>query len=803
MWTISQLEYNGYGSVTDFIFLLNANIIKFDAKHNIYCLERLCISPICTKLHSSEINEFDKARAFRRLLNIVLNEALRYKMISKEQKDKIRLRIVGKYIELEDRISVLREMSSVILMNLDEKLVEFSKYALLNIGVDWEQREPSNDDEECSLDSKKVYERAITVQQNQYLTNILDVKRLNIGLSDEEIGSVLELWRRSANDSDINNNTLVSISSNEGTRNSQNNNGEHLSSEPYSPRSFDNNKKNLQSYQILTKKKIFNRKSVSLLMLLHVLVYYSEIDLERYFFYPSYGDESYLASNKISRVAQIEEIALQAVMSFGLTWDLSNNPPKDLKMLCMSTLLGLGSVFSKLVVSVESGRGKETNLADLEEIDSSISGNLYGIEIFSEWFDICSKLISYEQAKKSKIANLLVYLQISSERLVSQKSEFNPELFLSLLLELLTEFRKMRPDYEPVVVYPNYSQNNRPSYEMVLYSRPSMSAIDAEASVAGNKKREDPKSDNQAHSPLQSLMLQNNKSKRLGVNRFGRTYESSPKPSEIKMPDSRKEHENFPSPRATKSFTNSAAAYSWKSDNSRSGGKSKSEYALDKLERESVGSEFDKLYDHVHKNFNHKNWVRGLIRTGSNKENSISSICVGLSDNLTNPNDGGIGREGEGNKAFFKSNNVNVASPNMNKFAKNKILSAERFNTIQPVKKNASFNNFSTIQANKDTTNFKSNNYDKSNYESDRGRVVLNSSRGMIGNGLDAISKNGTSNSDSNSSSSGTYSHSYYGYDSNQKRGDTTFSNIGNDSLQEVAMVAVALSESMASNMNY
>ncbi|OMJ18294.1 hypothetical protein AYI70_g5433 [Smittium culicis] len=724
-------------------------------------------------------------------------------MISKEQKDKIRLRIVGKYIELEDRISVLREMSSVILMNLDEKLVEFSKYALLNIGVDWEQREPSDDDEECSLDSKKVYERAIDVQQNQYLTNILDVKRLNIGLSDEEVGSVLELWMRSANDSDINNNTLVSISSNEGTRNGQQNNTDHYSSEPFSPRSFDNNKKNLQPYQIVSKKRIFNRKRVSLLMLLHVLVYYSEIDLERHFFYPSYGDDSYIASKKISRVAQIEEIALQAVMSFGLTWDLSNNPPKDLKMLCMSTLLGLGSVFSKLIVSVGSGRGKETNLADLEEIDSSISGNLYGIEIFSEWFDICSKMISFEQSKKSKIANLLIYLQISSERLVSQKSEFNPELFLSLLLELLTEFRKMRPDYEPVVVYPNYSQNNRHSYEMVLYARPSMSAIDAETSVTSNKKREDAKSDIKAHSPLQSLMLQSNKTKRLGVNQFGRTFEGSPKPSEIKVSDSRKDNENFPSPRATKSFTNSAAAYSWKNSNSRSGAKGKSEYALDKLERESVGSEFDKLYDHVHKNFNQNNWVRGLIRNGSNKENSISSIGVGINDNLTNPNDGAYGREEEDTKTLFKSNNVNVASPNINKFAKNKILSAERFTTIQPVKKNASFNNFSTIQANKDTTTFKNNMYDKSNNESDRGRVILNTSRGMIGNDLEVISKIGTLNSDSNSSSSGTYSHSYYGYDSNQKRTDTTFSNIGNDSLQEVAMVAVALSESMASNMNY
>ncbi|OLY85133.1 hypothetical protein AYI68_g681 [Smittium mucronatum] len=733
MWTISQLDNHDCGSITDHIFLINANIMRFDPKYNVYCMIRHCISPLCSKLHVGEVSEIDKIRSFRRLLNISLNEALRYKLISKDQKVMIRCRVLKKYIDLQDRISIIREICSIIEMCLNDRLFEFSRFALLNVGTEWKPPSPSTSEEEdeCSLDPKKVYEKALQVQQNPYLEKILDIKRLNIGLDQGEINSIRELWNRSVGDNDTNSSTIINSSPTfDSDRNYLNSNYYQ-----YGPDLSKNAIKQTVNNQIEFLNKPNGPKSVSLLMLLHILVYYSEIDLERHFYYPSSYDENhYSSNNKNNRINQIEEVALQAVMSFGLTWDLSHNPPKDLRMLCMSALLGIGSVFSKLVVNVNENANKTISASDMSEVKFIFEKEVDSIHVFDDWYSIIEKVIGFEHAKKSKIASLLVYLRITSERLVSQKPEFNPELFLTLLLELLTEFRKMRPDYNPVVIYPLYFQNNRPAYENIPPVK-SNSSLDSEKNAKLSKK---------AHSPLQSLMLQKTKKMSESSNR---TFDSD-------YPPGKKSHSNFTD---VSSLSNNDKKIGTK---------------LDRATRESVGSEFDKLYDQIHKNFV-KNRARNLITPSVSREGSATT-----QSNI-----------GDSYSMYGNKTTTNVYSRNTST------------DTKEPTSKQQQ-NNFAKTKA----SDFQPKDFSAIKFQdaSEISKKILSKERilNSSGTATATVSESEiTRSSDSNSTA--TYNNSNYDYEAIHKRAGTTFNNAGANSLQEVALVAVELSESMASNMNY
>ncbi|OMH79466.1 hypothetical protein AX774_g7116 [Zancudomyces culisetae] len=271
-----------------------------------------------------------------------------------------------------------------------ERYRELAISGLTTLGTPWAPPAEllSDLDRECSLDPEKVFHKAVAVSTNAYMETILDVSRLGLGLSKNEIESLLSLWAQ-------------------------------------------------------TVSRAAPSKKLTIPMLLHVLVHSSEAELERAFSMSAL--KSGAVTTTSDRISQVEDAALQAVQNLGLAWELGDNPPHDLRQLCMTLLLDIGSVFSKFII-----REKNANRAsaqDLEEIGIVEDG------LFTPWFEMCSLMVRHERLKKSYLLSLLIsYISISSERLLAQKADFNPEMHLTILLELLTEYRKRRPDYDPICV---------------------------------------------------------------------------------------------------------------------------------------------------------------------------------------------------------------------------------------------------------------------------------------------------------------------------------------------------------------
>ncbi|KAJ2737606.1 hypothetical protein H4S06_006597, partial [Coemansia sp. BCRC 34490] len=162
------------------------------------------------------------------------------------------------------------------------------------------------------------------------------------------------------------------------------------------------------------------------------------------------------------------DAALQIVQNLGLAWELGDNPPRDLRQFCMVLLLDLGSVFSTLLVPESSSSAPDAADSDTREIGVVEDG------LFAKWWDICDALIKFERASRRFYAAFLVtFVKASSEKLLGQKADFDPELFLTMVAELLTEYRKRRPDYEAIVLTSDGRLSNTAGAESTNSSRSS------------------------------------------------------------------------------------------------------------------------------------------------------------------------------------------------------------------------------------------------------------------------------------------------------------------------------------------
>ncbi|KAJ2808777.1 hypothetical protein H4R20_000635 [Coemansia guatemalensis] len=397
-WRLNYFARDQSASVIDHIFLINANMMVYDPKHSSVCLDVFCADPLCSEIHAGRVSEEDKAKAFRRVLNVVLNETLRVRLISKEQKTAVRARLLKSVYSTEDRISAVRELAVLVMLAQDERHRDVVAYAIDKFGKAWAQSNTSvtDVDEDCNLDPDMVYRKALGVINNTYLESILDVRRLGMSISAEEVGKLRELWGR--------NSTRVPDS------------------------------------RVLT-----------LPMLLHLLVHCSESELQEALPQAGVSGAAMAKAGETGglsgRIEQVEDAALQIVQNLGLAWELGDNPPRDLRQFCMVLLLDLGSALSMLLVQETQSPADAAADSDAREIGVVEDG------LFAKWWEVCDAVIRFERAHRRFYAAFLVmYIKITSERLLSQKADFDPELFLSMVIELLTEYRKRRPDYEAIVL---------------------------------------------------------------------------------------------------------------------------------------------------------------------------------------------------------------------------------------------------------------------------------------------------------------------------------------------------------------
>ncbi|KAJ2024961.1 hypothetical protein IWW57_003546 [Coemansia sp. S610] len=244
-----------------------------------------------------------------------------------------------------------------------------------------------------------VYRKAMSTINNQYLESILDVRRLGMSISVEEVGRLRDLWARAST-------------------------------------------------------RVPDARVVTLPMLLHLLVHCSESELQSALPQAGVSVAAMAKAGEVGglsgRIEQVEDAALQIVQNLGLAWELGDNPPRDLRQFCMVLLLDLGSVLSMLLVPEGATPGSSDAMAsdsDAREVGVVEDG------LFAKWWDVCEAVVRFERVhRRFYTAFLVTYIKISSEKLLAQKADFDPELFLSMVVELLTEYRKRRPDYEAVVL---------------------------------------------------------------------------------------------------------------------------------------------------------------------------------------------------------------------------------------------------------------------------------------------------------------------------------------------------------------
>ncbi|KAJ2782175.1 hypothetical protein H4R18_002440 [Coemansia javaensis] len=400
-WRLNYIVRSQTASVIDHIFLANANVMTYDPKYTAVCLDVFCADPLCSEIHAGRVTEEDKAKAFRRVLNIVLNEALRVRLVTKEQKAAVRARLVKSAYATEDRVGAVRELSVLVLLGQDEARRELASYAIAGFGRPWSQPDASADGD-CNLDPDMVYRKALSALNNAYLESILDVRRLGMSISVDEVAKLRALWAR------------------------------HSSRAPDAAR-------------VLT-----------LPMLLHLLVHCSEDELQEAL--PQAGVSLAVMAKAgevgglSGRIEQVEDAALQIVQNLGLAWELGDNPPRDLRQFCMVLLLDLGSVLTMFLVPEPRGRPESSASADADahEIGPVEDG------LFAKWWDVCDAVVRFERLhQRHHVAFLVMYIRAASERLLGQKADFNPELFLTMVIELLTEYRKRRPDYEAIALTPD------------------------------------------------------------------------------------------------------------------------------------------------------------------------------------------------------------------------------------------------------------------------------------------------------------------------------------------------------------
>ncbi|KAI8323204.1 hypothetical protein GQ54DRAFT_116685 [Martensiomyces pterosporus] len=365
-WRLNYFTRDQSASVIDHVFLINANVMTYDSKLSNTCLDLYCADPLCSEIHAGRVTEEDKAKAFRRTLNVVLNEALRVRLINKDQKTSIRARLVKSVFSSEDRINAIRELTVLIMLAQDERHRDFVAYALNGFGKPWTQSDSSitDVDEDCNLDPDMVYRKALGAINNAYLESILDVRRLGMSISVEEVGKLRELWAKAST-------------------------------------------------------KVPDTTVLTLPMLLHLLVHCSESELQAAL--PQAGvsmaamAKSGEADGLSGRIEQVEDAALQIVQNLGLAWELGDNPPRDLRQFCMVLLLDLGSVLSMFLMpetpASPAGSGSDHAMADSDAKEIGVVED----GLFAKWWEVCEAVIRFERAhRRFYPAFLVTYIKIAT-----------------------------------------------------------------------------------------------------------------------------------------------------------------------------------------------------------------------------------------------------------------------------------------------------------------------------------------------------------------------------------------------------
>ncbi|KAJ1912224.1 hypothetical protein IWQ60_009758 [Tieghemiomyces parasiticus] len=114
-WNLARLAKEKDVSILDRLFLMNLRIMVYDATHDIICSAPHCANPLCHATHSHVFGIQDRASAFGCCLNLLLNDGMHHRIIDRDDKMSVRLTAISAAASPPQRIRCLRELASLLL----------------------------------------------------------------------------------------------------------------------------------------------------------------------------------------------------------------------------------------------------------------------------------------------------------------------------------------------------------------------------------------------------------------------------------------------------------------------------------------------------------------------------------------------------------------------------------------------------------------------------------------------------------------------------------------------------------------
>ncbi|KAJ1973115.1 hypothetical protein H4R35_004289 [Dimargaris xerosporica] len=435
-WDLARLARERDVAILDRLFMINLRIMVYDPSHDILCSVPACANPLCFSVHMPMLDTQMKASAFGCCLNILLNDAVHLKLIDRDDKMSVRLTAISSAHSTAQRIRCLRVLASLLLLS---KHANLSAITLKGI------------DRLCSLDKDSSTEtlhqnmtgayanervRLYEVPNQWVLLDLHSLDRLKIARLAEKSLSVPFLgaiYLATPSDLGVDEAFYFSL-----LKYGQ----AHL---PY----WD------------------QATTITCPMILHLFLATKERDFIEFMYQEDLPElRSLFARGKPppGRFAPLNHILNQALAkAYGLGLmtvcqpDVAEPPAVDdmnvitrLHAFCIHMTTEIAHLLSRMIF-VRERRGDESYyrpyFSDYFLLDYSSAATV------SPWQEVFSYFVQFERIHARPLAmQLLTFFSVASE-LIHRRDAFGDlELYLELALELLTEFRKRRPDYDVIIM---------------------------------------------------------------------------------------------------------------------------------------------------------------------------------------------------------------------------------------------------------------------------------------------------------------------------------------------------------------
>ncbi|KAJ1653387.1 hypothetical protein IWQ61_006478 [Dispira simplex] len=456
-WNLPRLAREKDMAILDRLFLINLRIMVYDPAHDIVCSNPVCANPLCHFVHSPTYNTQDRASAFGCCLNLLLNDGMHHRLIDRDNKMSVRLTAMSSAQTPQQRVRYLRQIATLLLLS---RQTGISEIALRGIDrLHYLAKDSSSE----TVNQVNMYHYANARARLYETPNPWLVHDLK-GIDSKAIARLARMsistpflravYRLTPHDLDVDDMVYFSL----------------LKCGQIQLDYWD------QATQLTCP------------MLLHLFMSVPGKKLMDFMYQENLPQLRPLFTRKVTerqRLApldRIQEKVLARAHALGLLAiyqkggdTLGNHLPDtdDTALLskvhgyCMHLSIEFAHLLSRMMFIRSSERQGEIQFqpyfTDGYVIDEA------GPATPTPWVEVFNKFMRAENIQRRVPPMLLTaYMAVASDLLYQRDTVCDLELFLELVLALLTEFRKRRPDYEVVVTTPGGALVESPKDSSVL-----------------------------------------------------------------------------------------------------------------------------------------------------------------------------------------------------------------------------------------------------------------------------------------------------------------------------------------------